>query len=111
MNISTRGIKLSAVAEKSLPMTNGPDADFDWRRIAYFLHLSRALDELEEKTLVPARKMFYQFSARGHDLAQILLGTQLTHPHDAVCGYYRSRPVLLALGVSPADALGSSMMR
>ena len=92
-------------------MTNGPDGHFDWPRIAYLVRLSRALDELEEKTLVPARKMFYQFSARGHDLAQILLGTQLTHPHDAVCGYYRSRPVLLALGVSAADAIGSSMMR
>ena len=79
--------------------------------MAYLLHVSRALDELEEKTLVPERKMFYQFSARGHDLAQILLGTQLTDKHDAICGYYRSRPILLSLGVFIADALGSSLMR
>ncbi|HTT99643.1 MAG TPA: transketolase C-terminal domain-containing protein [Rhizomicrobium sp.] len=83
----------------------------DWKRVAHLLHLSRALDEMEEKTLVPERKIFYQFSARGHDMAQILLGLQLTHPQDAICGYYRSRPVLLALGVDPADALGSSMAR
>ena len=40
----------------------------------------------------PAGRCFYQFSARGHDLAQILLGLQLTRSDDAVCGYYRSRP-------------------
>ncbi|HWA30150.1 MAG TPA: thiamine pyrophosphate-dependent enzyme, partial [Rhizomicrobium sp.] len=83
----------------------------DWRAVAYHLHVSRALDELEEKTLVPERKIFYQFSARGHDMAQILLGLKLTHKEDAICGYYRSRPILLALGVDPADALGSSMAR
>jgi 2-oxoisovalerate dehydrogenase E1 component len=84
---------------------------YDWRRIAYLLHLSRALDALEETVLVPEKKIFYQFSARGHDLAQIMLGTRLTEARDAVCGYYRSRPMLLALGVDPADALGSSMAR
>jgi 2-oxoisovalerate dehydrogenase E1 component len=83
----------------------------DWRKVAYHLHVSRALDLLEEKTLVPERKIFYQFSARGHDMAQILLGLKLTHKEDAICGYYRSRPILLALGVDPADALGSSMAR
>ncbi|MBS0275051.1 MAG: pyruvate dehydrogenase [Proteobacteria bacterium] len=83
----------------------------DWRAVAYHLHVSRALDSLEEKTLVPERKIFYQFSARGHDMAQILLGLKLTRKDDAICGYYRSRPILLALGVDPADALGSSMAR
>src|SRR5204863_3039214 len=88
-----------------------PEPHFDWRRVAYLVHVSRVLDELEEKVLVSERKIFYQFSARGHDLAQVLLGTQLTDPHDAVCGYYRSRPILLTLGVPIADALGSSMAR
>jgi 2-oxoisovalerate dehydrogenase E1 component len=96
---------------RSAATRNAPDPDFDWRRVAYFVHVSRALDELEEKTLVPARKIFYQFSARGHDLAQVLLGTQLTDRHDAICGYYRSRPILLSLGVPIADALGSAMAR
>ncbi|MGZ9722117.1 transketolase C-terminal domain-containing protein [Rhizobium miluonense] len=90
---------------------NSPDDRIDWRKAAYFLHLSRALDEMEEKRLVPEKKVLYQFSARGHDMAQILLGMQLTGLHDATCGYYRSRPLLLSLGVDPADALGSAMGR
>jgi TPP-dependent pyruvate/acetoin dehydrogenase alpha subunit len=44
-------------------------------------------------------------------VAQVLLGTHLTDPNDAACGYYRSRPMLLALGVDVADALGSNMAR
>ena len=100
-----------AAEQRSASPRNAPDSAFDWRRVAYFVHVSRALDELEEKTLVPERKIFYQFSARGHDLAQVLLGTQLTDRHDAICGYYRSRPILLSLGVPIADALGSAMGR
>jgi 2-oxoisovalerate dehydrogenase E1 component len=102
---------LSAVAETPNAPVNRPDPHYDWRRVAYVVQASRALDELEEKTLVPERKIFYQFSARGHDLAQVLLGTQLTDRHDAICGYYRSRPILLALGVPMADALASCMAR
>ncbi|HEY2178456.1 MAG TPA: thiamine pyrophosphate-dependent enzyme [Caulobacteraceae bacterium] len=83
----------------------------DWRRAALLVQVSRALDTLEETVLVPEKKILYQFSARGHDLAQVLLGLALTDPNDAVCGYYRSRPLLLALGVTIADALGSSMAR
>ncbi|MCQ4162725.1 thiamine pyrophosphate-dependent enzyme, partial [Roseomonas sp. GC11] len=83
----------------------------DWHRLAALLHLSRALDALEEEELVPAREVLYQFSARGHDMAQILLGLQLTGRHDAACGYYRSRPLLLALGVPAEEALGSAMAR
>ena len=83
----------------------------DWKRVVHLVHVSRALDEIEETKLVPGRRMFYQFSARGHDVAQVLLGSRLTEREDAVCGYYRSRPVLLALGLSPVDALGSSLMR
>ena len=98
---------MSAHAKTS--RTNAPA--MDWRRVAYHTLVSRALDELEEKTLVPERKIFYQFSARGHDMAQVMLGLQLTNPNDAICGYYRSRPILLALGVDPADALGSCMAR
>ena len=90
---------------------NSPDPDYDWRRVAYHVLVSRSLDTLEEETLVPARKVLYQFSARGHDMAQVLLGSRLTAPHDATCGYYRSRPLLLALGVDVADALGSAMGR
>jgi 2-oxoisovalerate dehydrogenase E1 component len=66
------------------------------------------MDRIEEQELVPAKKVLYQFSARGHDMSQVLLGLQLKDG-DAVCGYYRSRPMLLALGVNLADALGSGM--
>ena len=90
---------------------NAPDDTVDWKRIAYLVHLSRALDEMEETRLVPEKKVLYQFSARGHDMAQIMLGCLLTDRHDATCGYYRSRPLLLSLGIDPADALGSAMGR
>lgn len=86
-------------------------AAIDWERVSYFVNVSRALDTLEETTLVPEKKILYQFSARGHDVAQVLLGSQLTHTHDAICGYYRSRPILLTLGVDLVDALGSSLAR
>ena len=86
-----------------------PDPDFDWREIAYLVQVSRAMDTIEETVLVPAKKVLYQFSARGHDMAQIMLGSRLDHPRDGACGYYRSRPMLLALGVPLVDALGSNM--
>src|ERR1044072_6331713 len=83
-------------------------ADVNWREVARLVLTSRAMDRLEEQKLVPTKKVLYQFSARGHDLAQVLLGLQL-RDGDAVCGYYRSRPLLLALDVPLADALGSGM--
>ena len=76
--------------------------------VARLVLTSRAMDRLEEKRLVPDKKVLYQFCARGHDMAQVLLGMQL-RDGDAACGYYRSRPLLLALGVPLADALGSGM--
>src|ERR1700693_6174762 len=53
----------------------------------------------------------YQFSARGHELTQVLLGNQLSGSHDGVGAYYRSRPLLLSLGLTLEEALASSMMR
>jgi 2-oxoisovalerate dehydrogenase E1 component len=102
---------MAEAQELARPPVNAPDPDFDWRRIAYLVQVSRALDKLEETRLVPERKISYQFSARGHDMAQIMLGSRLTNPHDATCGYYRSRPLLLSLGVPIEDALGSAMGR
>lgn len=86
------------------------DVDADWREVARLVLTSREMDRLEEEELVPAKKVLYQFSARGHDMAQVLLGLKL-RDGDACCGYYRSRPLLLALGVPLADALGSGMGR
>lgn len=87
-----------------------PKADLDWRDVSRLVLTSRALDALEEQVLVPEKKVLYQFSARGHDMAQVILGMHL-RDGDAACGYYRSRPMLLALGVPLADALGSGMGR
>jgi 2-oxoisovalerate dehydrogenase E1 component len=80
----------------------------DWREVARLVLTSREMDRIEEEELVPAKKVLYQFSARGHDMAQVLLGLQLKDG-DGVFGYYRSRPLLLSLGVELADALGSGM--
>src|SRR3984957_8814452 len=72
---------------------------------------ARAVDDLEESTLLPQRKVLYQFSARGHELTQVLLGGRLTGSRDGVGAYYRSRPLLLSLGLKVEDALASTMMR
>lgn len=87
------------------------EADFSWERVAYLLHVSREMDFVEETELLPKRQVLYQFSARGHDLAQIILGSRLTHRHDALSGYYRSRPMLLSLGLSFEDALAGPLMK
>jgi len=60
---------------------------------------------------VPQRKVLYQFSARGHDFAQILLGLQLRDAHDGISVYYRSRPLMLALGVSLEEAAAGPLAR
>src|SRR5450631_152486 len=83
----------------------------DWRAVLRHVAISRALDDLEEFTLLQERKVLYQFSARGHELTQVLLAAQLTGSHDGVGAYYRSRPLLLSLGLPLEEALASSMMR
>src|SRR5580704_6171547 len=83
----------------------------DWLAVLRQMATSRALDDLEESTLLPQRKVLYQFSARGHELTQVLLGQQLVGARDGVGAYYRSRPLLLSLGLSLEEALASSMMR
>lgn len=102
---------MTALQKTVLKESQSSTFKYDWKKVAYHILVSRRLDDLEEKTLVPEKKVMYQFSARGHDLAQILLGSQLTNAQDAACGYYRSRPLLLTLGVDLEDVLGSSMAR
>lgn len=97
--------------------TGAPDPRFDWRKIAYNALVSRALDDVEEatnknKATIPREHLvLYQFSARGHEVAQAILGELIDHPHDAASAYYRSRPLLLALGLTLEDALGSPLGR
>lgn len=98
-------------AARSLQTDSVTQHEFDWHRIARILLQSRAIDHIEETELVPAKLVFNQFSARGHDLAQIVLGSLLTHPHDAATGYYRSRPFVLTLGQKLEDAIASCMAK
>ncbi|HWZ60567.1 MAG TPA: transketolase C-terminal domain-containing protein [Gemmatimonadaceae bacterium] len=104
------------VGARARPTRTGP-AGPDWRRIAYEVMVSRALDEVEEttnrnKASVPREHLvLYQFSARGHEVGQIILGRMLDRPHDAAGAYYRSRPFLLSLGLSIEDALASPLGR
>jgi 2-oxoisovalerate dehydrogenase E1 component len=94
-----------------------PLVETQWRKIAYQALVSRALDDVEEatnknKATVPREHLvLYQFSARGHEVAQVILGSLLDHPHDAAGAYYRSRPLLLALGLALDDALASPLGR
>ena len=88
-----------------------PRRALDWKRVTYLMHASRALDDIEESRLVPERKVLYQFSARGHELGQILLGLQLTDPRDGIGLYYRARPMMLALGMPLEDAAAGPLAR
>ncbi len=81
----------------------------DWPEVARLVLTSRRIDELEEQELVPAGKINYQFSSRGHELAQVLLALALDHAHDAASVYYRSRPFMLANGLSPQEAFAADM--
>ncbi|HYW32605.1 MAG TPA: transketolase C-terminal domain-containing protein [Gemmatimonas sp.] len=99
------------------PRLTTPRAGFDWRRIAYLTLASRALDDIEEGTnrnranTPREHQVLYQFSARGHDMAQIILGSLVSGRRDGAGAYYRSRPFLLALGLTLEDAFGSPLGR
>jgi 2-oxoisovalerate dehydrogenase E1 component len=87
------------------------DPKLDWLQVARLLLLSREMDGLEVQELTPKGVVKYQFSAMGHELAQILLALHLTHPHDAATVYYRSRPFMLASGLTVREALAAGMAR
>ena len=95
----------------STPSTGEVHPNLDWKRIAYLLLASRGLDDTEENRLIPEKKVVYQFSARGHDLAQIILGSMLDGEHDAAGAYYRSRPLLLTLGLTLEDAFAGPLRK
>lgn len=93
------------------------DSRLDWRRIAYNALVSRSIDDIEEATnknkSSTAREnlILYQFSARGHEVAEVILGGLIDHRHDAASAYYRSRPLLLSLGLNIEDAFASPLGR
>ena len=84
---------------------------FDWQKIARLALASRMMDELEENELTPQGLVTYQFSARGHELGQLLISQLLTKPMDAASVYYRSRPFLLGSGLTLTEAFASDMAR
>lgn len=83
----------------------------DWLEVARLALLSRQLDRLEVEQLTPQGKVKYQFSSSGHELAQILLAQAVDHAHDAAAVYYRSRPFMLACGLTAEEALAAGMAR
>jgi 2-oxoisovalerate dehydrogenase E1 component len=85
--------------------------DLDWRQVARNVLRSRLLDELEENELTPQGEVNYQFSAKGHELAQVLLAMHLNHAHDAATVYYRSRPFMLAAGLTLEEAIAGGLAR
>lgn len=84
---------------------------FDWRRAARLALASRTMDNLEEEELNPQGIVPYQFSARGHELGQVLLSQLLDRPGDAASVYYRSRPFVLGTGLTLETAFASGMAR
>ncbi len=84
---------------------------FDWHEVARLALSSRILDELEENELTPQGLVTYQFSARGHELGQLLISQLLDRPHDAASAYYRSRPFMLGSGLTLVEAVASDMAR
>ena len=88
-----------------------PFPKIDWLHIARLVLTSRTMDNIEESEFVPQGKITYQFSAKGHELAQILLAQHLTHPHDGVGVYYRSRPFMLASGLGVQEAFAGGFAK
>lgn len=86
-------------------------AAFNWHEIARLALTSRTIDLIQENELAPAGEVTYQFSARGHELGQILVGQLLNRPLDAGSAYYRSRPFLLSSGLTAEEAMASDMAR
>lgn len=84
---------------------------FDWMEVARLALCSRLMDEMEENELTPQGLVTYQFSARGHELGQLLISQLLDRPYDAASAYYRSRPFLLGTGLTLTEAFASDMAR
>ncbi|MCL4258904.1 MAG: hypothetical protein KJZ53_10320, partial [Anaerolineales bacterium] len=103
--------KTAKTKSASKKATRGTTPAVDWAHVARLLLTSRTIDEIEEQELAPAGKVTYQFSSKGHELSQILLGLQMTQGHDAATVYYRSRPFMLAAGLTPQEAFAADMAR
>ena len=87
-----------------------------WLSVLERALISRAMDDLEvtrefrpnpDKPLEGRLK--FQFGAKGHEIPQLIAAALLDHPHDGATVYYRSRPLMLGVGLSPFEAFASNM--
>ena len=84
---------------------------YDWAEVSRLSLISRAIDDMEEGDLTAQGLVTYQFSAKGHELGQLLISQLLTYPADAASVYYRSRPFMLGTGLTVEEAIASDMAR
>jgi 2-oxoisovalerate dehydrogenase E1 component len=87
-----------------------------WLSILERALISRAMDDLEvtkEYRPNPDKphegKLKFQFGAKGHEIPQLVAASLLNHPHDGATVYYRSRPLMLGVGLTPFEAFASNM--
>ncbi|MBK6292314.1 MAG: pyruvate dehydrogenase [Ignavibacteria bacterium] len=81
----------------------------EWMEVARTVIASRLIDTIEETELAPSGKVTYQFSAKGHELAQVILGQALRHGHDGATVYYRSRPFVIAAGMTYEESFAGPL--
>src|SRR3954462_6639288 len=120
MSALTTGSTAPALGAEWRPLTAPddpakPSADW-WMRVLERALISRAMDDLEvTKDYRPnpdkpqEGKLKFQFGAKGHEVSQLVAAALLNHPHDAATVYYRSRPLMLGVGLSPFEAFASVM--
>lgn len=83
----------------------------EWFDVARTVLASRAIDIIEETELVPSGQVTYQFSAKGHELAQAILSHHLRHGRDCATVYYRSRPFVIGAGMSVEESFAGPLAR
>ncbi|MBF6614038.1 MAG: pyruvate dehydrogenase [Chloroflexi bacterium] len=109
-SLDTQWRPLSAPADLSKPTPEW------WLSILERAFVSRAMDDLEvSKEYRPnpdkphEGKLKFQFGAKGHEIPQLIAAALLNHPHDGATVYYRSRPLMLGVGLTPFEAFASNM--
>jgi 2-oxoisovalerate dehydrogenase E1 component len=98
------------------PPDDGEPSTEWWLHLLERALISRAMDDLEvSKEYRPnpdkphEGKLKFQFSAKGHEVSQLIAAALLSHPRDGATVYYRSRPLMLGVGLSPFEAFASVM--
>src|SRR5450631_3774765 len=107
--IASRSVKIGS-QPNSVSIPKSESKDF-WLRVARTVLTSRVIDRIEEQEMAPKGLVTYQFSARGHDMAQAILSELITNEHDGATCYYRSRPFVLGQGLTSEEAFRGSLAR